>query len=125
MKIFRTFLLVAGLFIVSAHLAAQDDPFADSSASGKDPLASSHKARRQLGMIDCNEVNERIRETLSHGMSLTFNETPLIEAIREMRKTHEMTILVDGDALEKIGMSEEEPITISANNDLIGQRFVA
>lgn len=62
--------------------------------------------------IDSSEAINRIRLALDHSTTQSFNETPLVEVVRELAETHKIRILVDGRALEEAGFSEEEPITI-------------
>jgi uncharacterized membrane protein YgcG len=76
-------------------------------------------SRRRIGryssveLIGSNDKERRIQKSLDESTTQNFDETPLVEAIREIRETHNIPIQVDGRALEEIGLSEEEPITIS------------
>ena len=69
-----------------------------------------------IELIGDNETERRIQAALDLETSQTFDETPLVEAVREIRETHDIPIKVDGRALEEIGLSEEEPITIDLQN---------
>jgi hypothetical protein len=62
------------------------------------------------------EKREAFEEILKQETSQSFSDTPLKEAMRKISEDHDIPIVVDGKALEEIGLSDEEPITIDRSN---------
>ncbi|MGI9472339.1 MAG: RNA polymerase sigma factor [Rubripirellula sp.] len=59
------------------------------------------------------EAERRIATALDSEASATFIELPLDEAAKTLSETHGIPIVIDGRAIEEIGLSEEEPVTVS------------
>ncbi len=69
-----------------------------------------------IELIGDNETERRIQATLNQETTQNFEETPLVEAIRDISEAHDIPIVVDTRALEEIGLTDEEPITIDLAN---------
>ena len=59
---------------------------------------------------------KQIEASLNEETSQSFNEEPLNSAMERIAETHGIPIVIDNTALEEIGLSEEEPMTLSLNN---------
>lgn len=61
-------------------------------------------------------VEARIRAAMSDTTSVRFLETPLQEVVSEISKAHEIPIVIDNRALEEIGLSRSEPVSLALHN---------
>ncbi len=123
------------LFSTTAFSFAQSDPFG--AAPNDDPFASgptrkpavrvkpkpqvvrpkfvgnSASLRIQAGTP---EINLKIHAALGDNTSQTMVELPLSEAMAQLAETHDIPIVVDRRALEEIGISHDQPVTLSLKN---------
>lgn len=60
-----------------------------------------------------SEVTQRLRAALDEETSQSFVELPLRDAVRQLSETHDIPIVVNSRALEEIGLSAQEPVTLS------------
>lgn len=129
MKLVNLSLLFSCLLFVSSRVSAQNDPVRDSDSnpardpfartepkqgSDSDPFAGNSKPIPTV--IDAGKASDRIRKVLGHSTSQHFDETPLVEAIHKLSVAHDIPIVVDGRAIEEIGLSDEEPIVIDLHH---------
>ncbi|MCG8653615.1 MAG: hypothetical protein MI861_27505, partial [Pirellulales bacterium] len=79
-------------------------------------------SRRRLeryGAIDLvgnNESEKRISAALDDETSHTFLELPLEDAARQISEAHDIPIVVDRRALEEIGLTVDQPVTMDLKN---------
>jgi type II secretory pathway component GspD/PulD (secretin) len=103
-----------------------DDPFAEppnpkpAGKRGGGLSALGGSTERAAVTIDRQTVNERIRAALRCSTSQNFDDTPLAEVIRDLAETHDIPMVVDRRALEEIGLSEEEPVSIALDRVTLG-----
>jgi hypothetical protein len=62
------------------------------------------------------QVYERIEAALAKSTSVDFHELPLEDAVRELQATHDIPILIEGIALEELGLAPDLPVTLSLAN---------
>ncbi|MEO1527176.1 MAG: hypothetical protein AAFX06_17185 [Planctomycetota bacterium] len=128
MSLRHTLLLAACTCLLAAPALAQDDPF------GSDPFQPGKKtnpkrsaqpgsaARIQTGALPSKEsstqktAEERIQLALTASTTQTFIETPLVEAMQQISKSHAIPVVIDTRALEEIGLTADTPITIDLKN---------
>jgi type II secretory pathway component GspD/PulD (secretin) len=138
MRNLATLLLAACLLSLPATAIAQNadpfggdargaDPFGGGTAKpravkqpNKKPAAKSRavaaKATQKAKKVpagDSSEATQRIRSALGDETSQSFVELPLMDAVRQLSESHDIPIVVDRRALEEIGLSAEEPVTLS------------
>ncbi len=70
----------------------------------------------KVGIVNGSESEERIRAALGDETSNAFHETPLQEAIQIISKNHNIPIVVDGRALEEIGLTPDTPVNLDLKN---------
>lgn len=63
-----------------------------------------------------NELRKKIADQLWQGLKVDFKDTPLNEAVAEIAKSTNLTIVVDTRALEEIGLTPDTPVSFTANN---------
>lgn len=96
------------------------DPFADRARrpdprpAKTRPAAQARPATRQIG--DKEASHARILEKLDELTTHSFIEIPLSDAVLDLSQYHDIPIVIDSRALEEIGLSAEEPISISLKN---------
>ncbi len=77
----------------------------------------SHQGFPMSRWIDSDqEKREAFEKVLDQETTLKFDDAPLNEVARTLSETHSIQMVVDRRALEEIGLSEEEPITIDLKN---------
>ncbi len=69
-----------------------------------------------IELVGDNDTERRIQSTLGDETTQSFVELPLTDAIRQISEAHDIPIVVDERALEEIGLSAEEPVTMSLKN---------
>ena len=69
-----------------------------------------------IELIGDNETERRVQAALNEETTHFFDETPLSEAVSEISEAHGIPIVVDNRALEEIGLSEEEPVSVDLKN---------
>ncbi|MDA7493004.1 VWA domain-containing protein, partial [bacterium] len=69
-----------------------------------------------IELVGDNETERRIQSALGDETSQSFIELPLSEAITQISEAHDIPIVIDNQALEDIGLSAEEPVTITLKN---------
>lgn len=96
------------------------DPFAAGGASA-DPFASPNRpamtrtrsaANSARVIADPPQAVARIRAALGEETTQTFIQTPLNEALVQLSRMHDIPILIDVRALEEIGLSADQPVTL-------------
>lgn len=113
--------------------AASDDPFA-ADPFAADPFSAEprrgqsrtknaalagkavQQQQKSKPPLSADEAEERIQHKLGKETSMTAVSLPLVEFFHQLSSMHEIPIVVDRRALEEIGLSAEEPVTISLNN---------
>ncbi len=79
-----------------------------------DPAALVHRGIGVSRWINVNQdAAERIAEALNQQTTIEFIELPLDEAVSRLSQQHDLPIRIDRRALEEIGLSGEEPVTIT------------
>ncbi|MDG2223474.1 MAG: sigma-70 family RNA polymerase sigma factor [Rubripirellula sp.] len=79
-----------------------------------DPAALVHQGIGTTRWINIDpEAEAKIASALDTESSLNFSELPLSEVISSITETYSIPIAIDHHALEDIGLSAEEPVTIS------------
>lgn len=76
-------------------------------------------ARRGIATDRWSGASDRdaaIAETLDQVVSFSFVEVPLFEAIREISEAKDIPLVINSRALEEIGLSAEEPVSLSLKN---------
>lgn len=114
------------LCLPSLVLAQNDDPF-----GGSDPFRAPQNIkpnppnnlappqRVKLPAIvhaephGSSDTVSTIRKALEQTTSQSFVEVPLAEAVQKLSDTHQIPIVIDQRALEEIGLSFKEPISLS------------
>jgi hypothetical protein len=69
-----------------------------------------------IELVGDNETERRIQTSLNDEVSFNFVELPLSDAVRQISEDREIPIVVDSRALEEIGLSAEEPVTMQIKN---------
>ena len=69
-----------------------------------------------IELVGDNETERRIQAALGDETTQNFVELPLSDAIQQISEAHDIPIVVDNRALEEIGLSAEEPVSISLKN---------
>ncbi|MFK8113794.1 MAG: VWA domain-containing protein [Rubripirellula sp.] len=69
-----------------------------------------------IELVGDNETERKLQLALSEETSASFVELPLSDAIQQISEKHEIPIVVDSRALEEIGLSAEEPISLTLKN---------
>ncbi len=82
----------------------------NSPAKGSTPKTSKLNAQGE------SAATMRIRAALDHPTTQTYVETPLQDALQQLSRTHDIPIVVDRRALEELGLSADEPISLSLMN---------
>jgi hypothetical protein len=79
-----------------------------------EPSALVHQGIGSSHWINIDEdAAGKIAGVLDSETSIEFHEAPLAEAIDSIAEQHDLPILIDHRALEEIGLSAEEPLTLS------------
>ncbi len=76
-------------------------------------------ARRGIATDRWSGASDRdaaIVEMLDQVVSFSFVEVPLLEAIREISEANNLPLVIDNRALEEIGLSAREPVSLSLKN---------
>ena len=66
-----------------------------------------------VGVVNESEIEKRSYSALGEATSQEFLEMPLSEAAVHLSESHEIPILIDRQALEDVGISPAEPVTIA------------
>ena len=69
-----------------------------------------------IELVGDNATEKRIQAALGDETTQIFTETPLQEAINQISEAHKIPIVIDNQALEDIGLSADEPVTINLEN---------
>lgn len=114
------------LCLPSSVLAQNDNPFGGSDPFARPPRVKpdtqknvAQPAPVQAGVTvlakphDSSSAVRHIREALGHSTSQSFIKIPLQDAIQQISDTHRIPVVIDRRALEEIGLSVDEPVTLS------------
>jgi type II secretory pathway component GspD/PulD (secretin) len=120
------------LLVLTASVAAQNppgaNPFGGADPFGGDPFATApngkQKKQQPQAKTDlkprtaprAGTAEDRLRAALSEMTTFTFVNLPLSDAVKFLGVLHDIPIVVDKRALEEIGLSAEEPVTLSLKN---------
>ena len=69
-----------------------------------------------IELVGGSGKEKQIEAALGNETSHNFNEEPLGSAMEQIAEAHGIPIVVDSTALEEIGLSEEEPMSLSLSN---------
>ncbi|MGB7326203.1 MAG: hypothetical protein WBD31_15120 [Rubripirellula sp.] len=69
-----------------------------------------------VATVNESEAGNRINAALRDETSQEFIDTPLYEAMHLLSQTHNIPIVIDGRALEEIGITPDLPINLSLKN---------
>jgi hypothetical protein len=95
------------------HRSADKHPNTKPAAPPKAEAAkATHKAKKIPGR-GASEATLRIRAALGDETSQSFVELPLSDVVQQLSQTHDIPIVVDNRALEEIGLSAEEPVSLT------------
>jgi len=81
-------------------------------ASGTSPKPDASKSSKQRRMSSPTESEARIRSALSDETAQTFVEMPLIDALGDISRTHNIPVILDRLALEEVGLTEDVPVDL-------------
>lgn len=115
--------LVCLLTLSATAFAQKSDPFGgdpfagnpfsdgrhDRAAKSKEVAAKAEATRTP------SEALWRIRAALDEQTSQSFVELPLSDVVQIISETHDIPLVVDNRALEEIGLSAEEPVSLTLN----------
>ncbi|TWT84151.1 hypothetical protein CA13_56270 [Planctomycetes bacterium CA13] len=103
-----------------------DDPFggpaAHSDRSSRDPFAPVIPAASTPVDLTTRRISTTSRaekmllEKLGDKTSMTFIETPLVEAVQEISQQHGIQMFVDQRSFEEIGLTDDTPVTLDVAN---------
>lgn len=139
MRTLANLLLITALLSLPTSLFAQsadpfgagpapDDPFGNGPAVRPTPKrptlkpklraavqskSANRAAAKKLTAPASSDATAKIRAAMNDETSQTFIELPLADAIQQISATHDIPIVVDRRALEEIGLSADEPVTLS------------
>ena len=138
MRIFRAALVaLVCVSLCSPAWSQNDDPFGGNTAraqkkdaavaapvkaADRDVLDRAKKAmsggRKPIHVASGKqyEAEKRIHSALNDKTTITFIETPLADALQVISQTHDIPILADRRALEEIGLSADEPVSMDLKN---------
>ena len=113
---------------------AQTDPFAQPPAQPNQPRRATTRPKQQPIISQAKKVlqqgrkpvlaarskqhtaEQRINAALDDQTTQTFIETPLVEAIQVISRSHNIPIVIDRRALEEIGLSSDVGVSIDLRN---------
>ncbi len=134
---FSSLTSVIGLFVLTPCLAqeprrASADPFGGPGKGTDDPFNSRSTPPQHHGLAEVTRVNpkgtepagsavplsseENIRSELNQKTSIRFVDATLAEAVKSLSQAHQIPILIDLRALEEIGLSSKEPVSLAVKN---------
>ncbi|MDA8743239.1 hypothetical protein N9N28_01285 [Rubripirellula amarantea] len=99
-------------------LAPQADPFQQPSARNRvkqTPLLTTEEAVQNsiAKSVNTQIVEQRIRAALDDETTHSFIEQPLSDAIAILSRAHKIPMVIDNRALDEIGISSEDTVTLS------------
>ena len=112
---------VGGAFFVDNGWSQAQESFrGGSEQSGKEtgqeviefPEQAVNSAGVQVGLVNGTQVEQQAYASLDRQVSFTFIVTPLEEVVANISHTLGIPILVDGEALENIGLTPEMNVSI-------------
>ena len=97
------------------------DPFAQAAKQGRNGNAKnrqprSNPATKSRTAPRGGSAEDRLRAALNEQTTATFVNLPLMDALQQLGENHDIPIVVDRRALEEVGLSGEEPVTLSLKN---------
>jgi len=116
---------VGGAFFVGNVWSQGQDPFRGGSeqsgqktgqAVNEFPQQTVNSAGVQVGLVNGTQVEQQAYASLGRQVSFTFIATPLGDAVANISHTVGIPILVDGEALEDIGLTPEMDVSIDLKN---------
>lgn len=113
----RNFVDAMSLVIESAIPFVDDPPVIYPDADVWQRLSRRRLERYgSIELVGDSEVERRIERALDNEVTQNFIDLPLGEAIRTLRESQDIPIIIDTVALEDNGLSVEDPVTIELNN---------
>jgi hypothetical protein len=92
---------------------AVKQPNTKKAAQPKAEAAKATRKAKKLSGRGATEATLRIRAALGDETTQSFVELPLSDVVQQLSETHAIPMVVDNRALEEIGLSAEEPVTLS------------
>ena len=125
--------ILAVVVLISSAYAQEGKPSADpfgadpfgGDSRGSDPFAKPRKVvakpvdrsvKSAAKPVDVAASEKRIRDAMNHSTSISAIELPLAEAIYTLSRQHDIPMVIDRRALEELGLSHEEPVTLDLKN---------
>jgi alpha-2-macroglobulin len=105
---------------IAAAEAGRATPLFSRAAAPPTMSSDRRPERREVGVVlagpGADPEEQRIETILDTLVSVTFQDTPLEEVARAITREHNITVRVNHRALEDVGLSANEPVSVDVRN---------